>query len=183
MRNQMHSQLLANQVIEIMDKDGQRTMGIYVGGLPAYASRVGLILNLRTGHVSPQFHVIYNEHLSTVPYFCTGLVPSNWAELVKASKISSITDDQIDTWQSLDLGGTVQEREVSSDQDTAGTNQDGRDHQRSISDRALSTENRNELSSFSRATSSEGGTGNNIMMQSQATSFPSGILEAETPND
>ena len=53
-------------------------MGIYVGRSPAHASNVALILNPRTGHVSPQFHVVYDDDFITVPYLRTGKVPPHW---------------------------------------------------------------------------------------------------------
>jgi hypothetical protein len=43
-------------------------MGIYVGHSPARASNVALILNPRTGHVSPQFHIVFNNDLTMVQY-------------------------------------------------------------------------------------------------------------------
>jgi hypothetical protein len=46
-------------------------MGIYVGRSPAHASNVGLILIPRTGHVSPQFHVVYDDDFTTVPHLRT----------------------------------------------------------------------------------------------------------------
>jgi hypothetical protein len=60
-------------------------MGIYVGRSPSHASNVGLILNPRTGHVSLQFHVVYDDDFMTVPYLCSADVPPHWAQLVEAS--------------------------------------------------------------------------------------------------
>ncbi|KAG7368580.1 reverse transcriptase RNA-dependent DNA polymerase [Nitzschia inconspicua] len=40
--------------------------GMYLGISPSHSSSVGRILNLRTGHVSPQYHVVYDELFSTV---------------------------------------------------------------------------------------------------------------------
>ena len=60
-------------------------MGIYVGCSPSHASNVGLILNPRTGHVLPQFHVVYDDDFMTVPYLRTTTVPLHWAALVEAS--------------------------------------------------------------------------------------------------
>ena len=82
--------------------DLRARMGIYVGRSPAHASSVGLVLNPRTGHVSPQFHVIYDDDFTTVPYLRTGKVPEHWAELVKASEEFSVSDNQKDTWNSLE---------------------------------------------------------------------------------
>ena len=77
-------------------------MGIYVGRSPSHASNVGLILNPRTGHVSPQFHVVYDDDFTTVPYLRTAEVPLHWAQLVEASSYLEIyTERQVGTWQSL----------------------------------------------------------------------------------
>jgi hypothetical protein len=77
-------------------------MGVYIGRSPSQASIVGLILNPRTGHVSPQFHVIYYDDFTTVPYLCTAAVPPHGAELVEASShLEVYTVQQVGTWQSL----------------------------------------------------------------------------------
>ena len=39
--------------------------GMYVGNSTKHSDSVGRILSLRTGHVSPQFHVVYDEKFST----------------------------------------------------------------------------------------------------------------------
>jgi hypothetical protein len=77
-------------------------MGLYVGCLPSHAANVSLILNPRTGHVSPQFHVIFDDDFTTVSYLRTATIPPFWAELVSASsKLHVYTKRQVDTWQSL----------------------------------------------------------------------------------
>ncbi len=43
-------------------------MGIYVGRSPSHASNVSLVLNPRTGHVSHQFHALYDDDFTTVSY-------------------------------------------------------------------------------------------------------------------
>jgi hypothetical protein len=57
-------------------------MGICVGQSPSHASNVALIFNLRTGHISPQFHIVFDDDFTTVKYLCTGTVPPHWADLV-----------------------------------------------------------------------------------------------------
>ena len=42
-------------------------VGAYVGRSPIQAGNVSLILNLSTGHVSPQFHVVFDGTFSTLP--------------------------------------------------------------------------------------------------------------------
>jgi hypothetical protein len=43
-------------------------MSIYVGRSPLHASNVSLVLNPWTGHILPQFHVVYDDDFTTVPY-------------------------------------------------------------------------------------------------------------------
>jgi hypothetical protein len=77
-------------------------MGIYVGCSPSYTSNIELILNPRTGHVSPQFHVVFNDDFTMVPYLCTSMVPPHWADLVRSSAmIQMYTEKQVETWQSI----------------------------------------------------------------------------------
>ena len=50
---------------------------IYLGLSPAHASNVILVLNPKTGLVSPQFHVIFDDCFTTVPHLRKGTVPPN----------------------------------------------------------------------------------------------------------
>jgi hypothetical protein len=40
--------------------------GMYVGVSPAHSTRVSLVLNLRTGHISPQYHTVHDDLFTTV---------------------------------------------------------------------------------------------------------------------
>ncbi len=74
-------------------------MGIYVGCSPSHASNVALILNPRTGHVSPQLHVVFDDDFTTVQYLCTSTVPPHWTDLVHSSAmIQMYTEKQMGTW-------------------------------------------------------------------------------------
>ena len=42
--------------------------GIYIGQSPSYARSVSLVLNTATDHVSSQFHVVFDDDFSTVPF-------------------------------------------------------------------------------------------------------------------
>ena len=46
--------------------DPQTRQGQYLGKSNAHSSSVGLIRNLRTGYISPQFHVVYDNLFQTV---------------------------------------------------------------------------------------------------------------------
>jgi hypothetical protein len=77
-------------------------MGIYVGRSPAHASNVALILNPRTGHVSPQFHVVCNDDFTIVQFLWTATVPPHCADLVRSlATIQTYTKHQVSTWQLL----------------------------------------------------------------------------------
>ncbi len=80
----------------------QAWMGIYVGQSPSHASNVAFILNLHTGHISPQFHVVYDDDFTTVPYLHTETVPPHWDKLVCASStIALYTEHKVGTWHSI----------------------------------------------------------------------------------
>jgi len=67
-------------------------LGIYIGHSPCHAGTVPLVLNPRTLHVSPQFHVAFDDHFTTVPYLASGDMPPNWLEIVKKSEVISEND-------------------------------------------------------------------------------------------
>ena len=75
-------------------------LGIYVGRSPNHASNVALVLNPKTGLVSPQFHVVFDDDFTTVPHLLKGTVPPNWAKLVANSSERSTEQfyDLTKTW-------------------------------------------------------------------------------------
>ena len=58
-------------------------VGVYLGQSPHHASNVALVLNLKTGLVSPQFHVVFDDNFTTVKYLRSGKEPPNWDYLVE----------------------------------------------------------------------------------------------------
>ena len=60
-------------------------VGIYMGHSHWHAGLVTLVLNPTTGHVSPQFHVVFDDTFRTVPYMRSGAVPEHWKSLVHNS--------------------------------------------------------------------------------------------------
>ena len=64
-----------------------------------------MVLNPSTGHVSPQFHVVFDYEFSTVPLMREGKIPPNWTDLVqRSSKIGSLDNSDLkDTWFTPDL--------------------------------------------------------------------------------
>ncbi len=54
-------------------------VGIYLGRSPQHARSVALVLNLETGHVSPQFHVVFDPSFQTIKCSFGGQPPvSHW---------------------------------------------------------------------------------------------------------
>jgi len=63
-------------------------IGVYLGHSPVHASSVGLILNLDTGHVSPQYHVKYDKAFQTIQ----DLPSFNWPNVQQSqTSMKSIT--------------------------------------------------------------------------------------------
>lgn len=73
--------------------DPRARSGIYLGHSPLHASSVALVLNPKTLHVSPQYHVVFDDEFTTVPYMRDGVIPPNWKELVKHSRVL-VTDEE-----------------------------------------------------------------------------------------
>ncbi|KAL7547062.1 hypothetical protein ACHAWF_010384 [Thalassiosira exigua] len=97
-------------------------LGIYVGHSPAHAGSVALVLNPATGHVSPQFHVVFDDNFTTVPYMKNDSVPPNWAELVDTS-CDDISDEQFQL--QYELASTWLSNDVASSSDPSASAREG----------------------------------------------------------
>ena len=53
-----------------------------MGFSQSHSSDVPIILNLRTGHISPQFHVVFDDTFSTVPSQYRQNDPPDWWNVV-----------------------------------------------------------------------------------------------------
>ena len=73
---------------------------VYLGHSPFRAGSVALLWNPTTGRVSPQYHIVFDDDFSTVPYMEASTLPHNWEDLVKySSEMATTTDiDLADTW-------------------------------------------------------------------------------------
>eukprot|EP00957_Ditylum_brightwellii_P073539 5587614-Ditylum_brightwellii.AAC.1 len=69
--------------IEPPKRDPKARASIYLGHSPFHAGNVALVLDLQTGHVSPQCHVVFDDEFSTVPYLQSSEPPPNWIDLVQ----------------------------------------------------------------------------------------------------
>jgi hypothetical protein len=68
-------------------------IGVYLGHSPFHAGSVALVFNPSTGHVSPQFHVVFDDDFSTVPFMEKGEVPPNWDELYNEHRELATDED------------------------------------------------------------------------------------------
>ena len=69
-----------------ISKWGSRVcVGCYLGQSTQHTGSVALVLNPQTGHVSPQFHVVFDDKLTTINAICKGFQPDEWAKLCATS--------------------------------------------------------------------------------------------------
>ena len=54
---------------------------IYLGILPQHAGSVALVLNIKPGYISPQFHIIFDEYFTTSYARISKKLPDNWDNL------------------------------------------------------------------------------------------------------
>ena len=52
-------------------------LGVFAGHSPGHVSDVALVLNPRTGLVSPQYHVVFDDSFSTIGHLTTEDAPPN----------------------------------------------------------------------------------------------------------
>jgi hypothetical protein len=65
----------------------------YLGASPLHASTVGLVRNLQTGNMSPQFHLVFDDYFETV-HSDEGEEPAIWSELITFQAFRSDYDDE-----------------------------------------------------------------------------------------
>ena len=70
--------------------------GIFVGFSPDHSTNVPLVLNPKTQHISPQFHVIFDDHFSTVPAMASDIKKDELFEkLYETSRECFVDPDDI----------------------------------------------------------------------------------------
>ena len=52
-------------------------LGIYVDQSPCHAGNVALVLSPKTMHISPQYHLVFDDEFPTVPFLASKEVPPN----------------------------------------------------------------------------------------------------------
>ena len=65
-----------------------------------HAGSVALVLNPKTGHVSPQYHVVFDDNFTTVHHMRDGTLPPSWQDMCQRSIESANNEafDLADIW-------------------------------------------------------------------------------------
>ena len=61
-----------------------------------HVESVSLVLNSKTLHLSPQFHVVFDDKIPTVPVMRCKVPPSNYVQLVDTGSSELTTDENCD---------------------------------------------------------------------------------------
>jgi hypothetical protein len=69
--------------------------GLFLGFSPDHSTKVALVLNLQTGHISPQFHVLFDEKFTTVPSDLGAPEPDLASTIQDLWRLRSETKDNI----------------------------------------------------------------------------------------
>ena len=80
--------------------DPRSDLRIFVGVSPIHARSVAMVLNPRTGLVSPQFHVVFDDNFQTLSGLRTSSVPASWTTLCQDGSLSLHSDVLFKQWSS-----------------------------------------------------------------------------------
>ena len=94
------------------------SLQIFVGFSLHHARNVAMVLNPYTGLVSPQYHIVFDNHFQTLKALCNTSVPDSWMTLCKLNSSLSQDVDPVFHNPALDieLGG---DSSVTSGKDTS----------------------------------------------------------------
>jgi hypothetical protein len=80
---------------------------VYLEHSPFHAGSVALVYNPSTGHFSPQYHVVFEDDVTMVPYMEAGTIPPHLADLLQSS--SELASKQAYNLAQAWLGSTGQD--------------------------------------------------------------------------
>jgi len=86
--------------------DERVQVGAYMGRSPNHAGHVALVLNISTGRVSPQYHIVFDDNFETVEALRKGVVPSRWEYIAKI-RYESSTDEDVNLAKLWQTGETL----------------------------------------------------------------------------
>ena len=68
------------------------SLRIYVGLSPLHSTNVAMVLNPYTGLVSPQYHVVFDDHFLTLEGLRLNSVPESWTRLCESCQVCQPVD-------------------------------------------------------------------------------------------
>ena len=141
---------------------------MYLGVSPHHSASIGRILNLRTGYVSPQCHVVYDEMFTTVRAELTddAFDEGTWTDLIRLEG-HELTLDHADT-----QGGVVPFHEFFDDfvdSDLESSESKGDDNEGSISTESISTATSATESMTTVSSGTSSNKGDSIRLKSSRT--------------
>ena len=73
-------------------------LGVYLGASAFHSETIGRVLNLSTGHISPQYHVMYDELFTSVRGELTAetMDPQVWRDMLRLGGLEFLGDDPDD---------------------------------------------------------------------------------------
>jgi hypothetical protein len=81
----LHSRLHNAGLIGPPKWEPRSNICVYLGYSQFHARSVALVYNPSAGHVSPQYHVVFANVFTTVPYMEAGTIPPHWSDLLQSS--------------------------------------------------------------------------------------------------
>ena len=76
--------------------DKRANLGIYVGISPRHSRKVALVLNIETGHISPQFHVKIDDFFETLRPSAGNVIPkSKWQKVTGFKATRTLNQNRI----------------------------------------------------------------------------------------
>ena len=92
-------------VLDVKIQDGKKLprwqpksrRGQFLGFSKRHASTIGLIKNVQTGSISPQFHVVFDDNFTTIPSRVNDDAiepPANWNELLLRSRMNLLDPEE-----------------------------------------------------------------------------------------
>ena len=68
-------EILQGNIAALTKWEPRSYTGIYIGHSSFHVVSVALVINPVTGHISPQFHVVFDDECSTVPFMREVTIP------------------------------------------------------------------------------------------------------------
>ena len=73
--------------------------GVYLGHSTHHTANVAWVMNIKTHHISPQYHIVFDEGFTTVGTQNTMCMPHNWQELYEQTKKNFLLEEDVEILQ------------------------------------------------------------------------------------